>query len=66
MNDLRGFSFAPGDWVYVTFCNVNYRGRISECRWKNGHDAYQVEYVNDTAEMKSGEFLRDEISGEKP
>lgn len=67
MNDeLRGFSFAPRDWVYITFCNVNYRGRIAECRWKNGHDAYEVEYVKDDGAMTSGQFLRDELSAEKP
>ena len=64
MTELRGFSFAPTDWVYITFCNVNYRGRVTECIWQNGCDSYQIEYVNDSGEMKEGRFLSDELSGE--
>ena len=61
----REFSFRPLDWVYVTFGGLNYRGRIEECRWKQGKDAYWVAYVDDRGEIKTNEFNRDELSANK-
>ena len=58
----RGFGFIPGSWVVVTFCGINYRGRIEECRWKQGKDAYWVAYVDDRAEIKTNEFSHDELA----
>ena len=55
------FKFRPRDWVKITFGGVNYRGRIVQCKWAAAGSSYQVEYVNDCAEFKEGEFLGDEL-----
>lgn len=65
MSGSRGFSFAPMEWVVVTFCGLNYRGRVEECRWKENKDAYWVAYVGDGGDIKTNEFSRDELSAIK-
>ena len=41
------FAFCPGNWVVISFCDVNYRGRVSSCKWIEGKNVYEIEYVND-------------------
>lgn len=54
--------FKPLDWVILTFCGVNYRGRISRAHIGPNDDyTYTVEYVNDTGDFKSGDFRADEL-----
>ena len=54
--------FAPLDWVRITFCGVNYHGRITKAHiGPNNDHTYTVEYVGDDASFKSGDFRDDEL-----
>ena len=56
------FKFDPGEWVVITFAGVNYKGRVSECKLRaNNTHSYEVEFVNDSGDFKSGYFSEDEI-----
>lgn len=56
------FAFIPGAWVVITFCGVNYNGRVSKCARAFGGNEYTVEYVNDTGDFKEGVFQEDELA----
>jgi hypothetical protein len=49
------------DHVTVTAFGLNYRGRVQRCIHGDGMPLYDTEYVNDTAEIKRGEFHEDEL-----
>lgn len=54
--------FHPLTWVRITFCGVNYAGRVSKIHiGPRGNIDYTVEYVDDTGALKSGDFRDDEI-----
>jgi hypothetical protein len=73
VNDARGdgemsdpkfsavFEFSPLDYVSITLFGLNYRGRVARCMATSGKHVYEVEYVNDTGELKRGEFNEDEL-----
>jgi hypothetical protein len=53
--------FQPGNYVKIVLLDINYKGRLLEVRHKIGCTAYYVQYVDDRAEFKCGEFYGDEI-----
>ena len=56
------FELAPLQFVKVTAFGLDYRGRVCRCIHDDGPmPKYEVEYVNDQAEIKRGEFHQDEL-----
>lgn len=56
------FAFAPLDYVTIVVLGVNYRGRVVRCILEPaGESLYDVQYVDDRAEFKRGEFRADEL-----
>lgn len=59
------FAFQPLQYVVITVMGVNYKGRIVRCIWEHGDALYDVQYVDDRAEFKRGEFRGDELEATK-
>jgi hypothetical protein len=57
------FQFASLAFVTIVAFGLNYRGRIQRCIHGEGDPLYDVEYVNEQAEIKRGEFHEDELRG---
>lgn len=55
--------FAPGDYVTITVLGVNYRGRVIDAAVKMGGVLlYDVNFVNDRAELGCKSFWADELT----
>lgn len=59
---IFALAFTPAQWVQITFCGVNYRGRIVHCKiLRHAVHVYQVQYVDDSGTLKYEDFHEDEI-----
>lgn len=56
------FAFKPLDYVTVTFLDLKYKGRVQSCRIADASaKMYQVQYGNDTGDLKMQDFFEDEL-----